>query len=571
MVLRYLSHQINTKHHSHFKLSLAVSAAIFASFSLEPQNAYANAAVFFTELDGDENVISEPTGNNTAFVNVGVTLTLTNIANWAQFDLGCDIDGRVSVFDFNTTEGLDYTLPTDLTFNVNLNATDESEISVVVDIPFEILADFETEENEFVDVEITDVEAVCGSSGGETADTFENRTSDVFISENNNGYGSSITITDTFNEGTEEPIIDNNIDEFPDEQASLKTQVQDITNLATHTGLLQTRRLGAELENIRKGKRGLNVNNLQVNVNGIHVPFNQWGYDKNNETKGAGAGDPLVDFGRWGMFVSGAIEIGEQKNTNNRDNEYDSSILLLGVDYQFNTNLVAGGALGYTSLKSETGNNIATTEFTKVNYFTFLSYYKEDFYFDAILGYGDTDYDLDRIVINDNLSATTNGDEINASIGAGYQFNLKRSLINIHALLNYVDVNVDAYNEQTDGIELTANVNNFSKQSFVSNIGVEYSFNINTSFAVIAPQFKLGWEHQFEGNAVTISGNFVGEEISQPFEIDTNILDQNYFTAQMGITATFPHGISSYITYDTYADRNDLSSEMYSFGIRGQF
>jgi len=560
-------------------LKLAVSTAVFVSFSFPSQNSYAFGQLTFTELRAVNtslspvNIVAEPLADNTQFVNAGVTFTLTDPDNWAGFDLGCNINGSVSITEPRVsgaaaTRDSDYLVPSDLTFSTSINATDVVASSVSIDIPFEVLSDFDVEEDESFGLEIIEVQAVCTGTDGEGVAFSEDRTGDVEISTDGGyGYGTDITISDTFNDGTEEPTVDNTVDVFPNEQTSLITQVQDITNLSVHTGLLQSRRLGTELENLRKGKRGLNVNNLQVKVNDVHLPIGEWHYE--NDAKGAGAGDPLVGFGRWGAFVSGSIEFGEQRN--NGDNEYDSSIILIGADYQFSSNLVVGAALGYTSLESETGNNIATTEFTKTSYYTFFSYYEDNLYVDGILGYGDVDYDLSRTVISDTLNATTGGDEINASFGLGYQLDFKRSTINLRGLVNYIDAGVDAYSEQSDGVELTANVDNFSKKSFVSNIGAEYSFNINTSFGVFVPQFTLGWEHQFDGEAVTISGNFVGESASQDFAFQTNSLDQNYFTAQIGLTATFTHGISAYITYDTYGERDDLSSELYAFGIRGQF
>ena len=577
MTFAHPHRKMKTKFKKNMTLKLAVSTAIFASFSFPSQNSYAFGQLTFTELAavdtsrGPVNIVAEPTTGNTQFVNAGVTFTLLNPDNWAAFDLGCNINGSVSITEPNVsgavaTRGSDYLVPSDLTFSATINAADAAGSSVSVDIPFEVLSDFDTEEDESFGVDIIEVQAVCTGTDGDGTVFSEDRTGDVQVSTGY-GYGTDITISDTFNDGAEEPVVDNTVDVFPNEQTSLITQVQDITNLSIHTGLLQSRRLGTELENLRKGKRGLNVNNLQVKVNDVHLPIGEWRYK--NDVKGAGAGDPLAGFGRWGAFVSGSIEFGEQKN--NGDNEYDSSIILIGADYQFSSNLVVGAALGYTSLESEAGNNIVTTEFTKTSYYTFFSYYEDNLYVDGILGYGDVDYDLSRTVVSDTLNAATGGDEINVSFGLGYQFDLKRSNINLRGLVNYVDAGVDAYSEQSDGVELTANVDNFSKKSFVSNIGAEYSFNINTSFGVFVPQFTLGWEHQFDGEAVTVSGNFVGESASQDFAFQTNRLDQSYFTAQIGLTATFTHGISAYITYDTYGERDDLSSELYAFGIRGQF
>jgi len=102
-------------------------------------------------------------------------------------------------------------------------------------------------------------------------------------------------------------------------------------------------------------------------------------------------------------------------------------------------------------------------------------------------------------------------------------------------------------------------------------LGAEFSWAINTSVEIFSAQRALSWEHQYEGNAVAITGNFVGENSSKAFEIETNILGEDYLNAQLGFTATFKHGVSAYLIYETFLERNDLDADIYSFSLQDQF
>lgn len=573
----------NLRNSKQFKLKpkpafkLAVSLGIAASGSIASQSVMAMPLLEFTDLSGNT-IIAEPSDNGVASLNIGVSLRGIDNSILREYDK-CTVTGSVFISSENATNNIDYRTPSTRDFSLSLSSvilgakTDQASLTKVTafdndeqEILFEVLPDNDAEPDEVLNVEIIDVIALCEVAGDNNGGTFD--VTNEIVNTTEYGYGATITIEDTFNERPINP--EQELNEVPEEQLTLKTQVQDMSQLGIHTGLIQARRLGSELENIRKGKRGLNVDNLQVSIDGTAMPA-FWNYQNTKgEEKGAGAGDALNDFGRWGVFLSGAVEIGEQLNSDN-DNEYTSSLILAGADYHFTDNFVGGAAFGYTNLNSELASDLASTDFTKINYFAFASYYKESFYFDAIAGYGITKYDLARKVLSDNLIADTDGKELNASVGTGYQFNIKRSALNLFALVNYVDASVNAYSETTDGLELTADVNNFNTQSIISSFGAQISWPINTSFAVISPQFSVAWEHQYEENPVSITGNFIGEGISQAFEFETSKLDQDYYSAQVGLTAAFKHGISGYFTYDTYVDRNDLHSEMYSFGLRGQF
>lgn len=528
------------------------------------------ATLQFTITDSNVDV-AEPTGTDTQIVNIGPTLTSDN-EDWST---NCTVSGMISVTQ--GTDSTDYRIldSQNFTFNTTpiVNDGPFSFETQSQEIRFEVLADFEEEDDEEVDFTITDITATCDNGEGNTDVSSDVSNATEF------GYGLKITIQDTLNEPeeVEEPIEEVPDTTLPTEQISLQSQINDMHILTLHTAALQTRRLSSEISRSRKGNRGVNTNNLQVRINNEATPIDEWlNYVNANQTPtseetGLNAGDTLTDFGRWGFFINGTIDIGDSESASASGSDYDSSLLLFGADYQVNTKFLLGGAIGLTNLNSDSQDNTYTTDFDRTSFSLFGSYYSDTYYLDAILGYGDNSYDLTRTVTDDTIIADTDGKEINIALGAGYQIYIKRSSLNLFSIINYIDADVNEYQEFTAGTVATAQVDSFHSKSLTSSLGTELSWSINTSIGVFSPQISLAWEHQFKDTPVNITGNLITETTTQAFVFDSTTLDNNYFSTQIGVTGIFKGGVTSYITYDRYLDRDDIESNVYSLGVRWQF
>lgn len=537
--------------------------------------------------------IAEPTGEQRNIINIGPILRSTN-ENWSQ---DCFVSGTIIVtpqpqfLEQNTKtqshnktfsavegqEGEDYDVAEFIDFE--LSTTPErrdvevtSFRDVSQDIPLTVLPDFETEENETLFIEIQNVNAFCEDEGNETTiDVIE----DISITDR-----AQLTITDTFNEAIVEPEepIEPELPEEPEtqdtsipiSQQSIEAQLHDMSNLTLHSAVSRLRRLSSQISNARNDPQKINTRNLNVRIDGKTIPMSAWNKVSQTDIKGAGAGDSLTSGEKWGVFANGTIDIGEQ-NTNATQSDYDSSLILMGLDYQISDTFLLGAALGQTSLDAEHGNRIASTVLDRTSFSLFSSHYGENYYIDAILGLGRNEYDLNRSVNADRLTANTQGEELSFALGAGYQLYARSVSFNIFSQINYIDVSLQSYQEISTGSESLANVDTFSAQSLLSSFGAEISWAINTSFAVISPQASLAFEHQFKNTPTTINGVFIGGSTPKDFEYDNPTTDTNYILTQVGVSAVFKHGISSYITYDTYINRDDLSSNVFSLGLRWPF
>lgn len=362
---------------------------------------------------------------------------------------------------------------------------------------------------------------------------------------------------------------------LPEAQLTLQTQINDIAALTLHSSLARTKNLAKEIRGQRGNNKAFTADNLQIKLQGEAIPQGLWSNALNGDEtslNGMGAGDPLTDFGRWGFFANGTIEIGERSQSQAKDSEFDSTLITLGMDYQLKENFLMGAAYTYVDTKTDINVNQAETKYTMNSLSLFSSFYgKENYYLDLILSYGNTDYDLKREIATDLAQADTQGNEWNIATGAGYKFFFTKGTLNVFTLASYTSATVDGYTESTTGNASAAQINTFDLESFITNIGAEYSWNINTNYAVFVPQVSLDWEHQFNQDPVFVEGALIDGNTPGTFTLKTGLTDNNYFNANLGVSALFTNGISLFFTYETALERDDISADFYTLGGRWQF
>ncbi len=334
--------------------------------------------------------------------------------------------------------------------------------------------------------------------------------------------------------------------------------------LSLQTSSARTKNLRQEINNARNS-RGFN-NNLQVTVGDFVLP----------QSLGLSAGDSSGDFGRWGFFVNGSIDIGSLDKNSQFKMDYDSSLLMAGLDYLVTNSFVIGSALSYTNLEAGTEAS-AKTDLTQGSLSLFGSYYLDDvFYLDAILNFGANEFELNQSITGTDTSlsttqAVTHGNESSFALGTGYNLNKGAAKIRLFSFANYTDVNIDGYRENVVGTTEAASIDDINLQSLTVDFGFEFSWAINTQTGVYLPQLSLAYEHQYADDAVDITGKFIGGLDDQGFYYHGARLDREYLNAQIGINGVFKNGFTSFLSYNTYVNRDDLSSNLYSLGARWQF
>lgn len=418
--------------------------------------------------------------------------------------------------------------------------------SVYTEILFDVLADDEIEARESVSVRSSSYGMVC--DGG------------VSPPYGLSGVYGSFLINDP-------SATQSRANAIPTRQKSLSAQLNSLRTLSLHNSIARDRSIAKEIDRARQNSAGIRTDNLQVQLQGQTLAA--------GNLLGGAAGD-AENFGRWGAFVTGNVDLGKQEKNSAIESDFQTNMLIAGVDYKVSDGVVLGAAITHSD--TDAGDDeTANTDFRRYSLSLFGSIYSGDrFYLDGMLTYGTSAYDLDRRIALDGggadvSSADTDGDELSTSIGAGYNWHRNNVNARLFTFINYIDANIDGYAESVAGNSSAAVVDGMDLQSLIANLGAELSWNINTSAGVFTPMLSIAQERQYADDSVYVTGRFVGGLDEGNFAFSAPDRDDNYLNAQLGLNAVLKNGVSTFVSYDTFIDRKDFASGQFSVGARWEF
>ncbi|MCB1869714.1 MAG: autotransporter outer membrane beta-barrel domain-containing protein, partial [Gammaproteobacteria bacterium] len=296
---------------------------------------------------------------------------------------------------------------------------------------------------------------------------------------------------------------------------------------------------------------------------------------------GGAAGDAVLGSALGG-FLNISYGTGERDDTNQVNAfDYDNYQLVAGVDYRFNDNLVLGGALNYYRADSDfnkvatvSGGGIETDGWGGTFY---ASYTRDDFYLEGTLGYAVSDYDIRRRIliapaIDETAKGTPESRDLSFSIGAGYSIVQGPLTYGPYGRINYSNVDVDSYRETgAEASGLNLDVDSQTWKSLTSVVGMQFSYAVNSSYAVWLPQAKVGWVHQFENDATEMNAVYVNDPRGNILSATTDDPDRDYFELGLGVSAVFRGGMQAFLNYDTLLGFRNLQDHLFTLGARWEF
>lgn len=346
------------------------------------------------------------------------------------------------------------------------------------------------------------------------------------------------------------------------------------------TGTQQLSNISSRLAALRGGAKGFDFGAFALNVDGESVSGRQLAALAADASGGGASADAA--FGKWGFFLNGTVNFGDKDETNNEAGfDYNTTGLTAGVDYRFSEDFIAGGALGYATNDvnfDSKGGGLETETWHIAAYAT--SYLTERTYIDAIVEYGWNDYDSKRNIdyqitssldaVRRQARASFSGAQFGASLSAGYDINEGPVAFGVYAKTAYLSVDVDDYRENNAG-GLNLEMDGFDATSVTTTLGTSVSRVFNTQTAILVPQASFEWEHEYDNDASTLSARFAADPSGTTFLIDTDSPDRDYFRIGLGLSALFPQGITTYLTYTTLLDKRDWTDHLIDAGVRWEF
>lgn len=399
----------------------------------------------------------------------------------------------------------------------------------------------------------------------------------------------------------------------------------------TETAVSQLANVQGRVVQLHRGARGISVAGLSLDrptgpsstgvlLAGLGDPTSYLSADAAQDSEGGGGSDPFGE--RWGLFVSGHFATGDRDATTLEPGyDFDSHDVTLGVDRRVGRAGFFGLAAGFNAADSEldpSDLNPAAQDGTLDVEGTTFSFYAGTGLSDAWLLDGsvaltsnDFDsrtplrYDVPALVINgvpqpahpvsQIAVAETEGEELVASVGIGYDragggFSFQPTL-----RLTYTDASIDGYVERFEtgpgsqidpntgqpfGFGMALEVEDQDVESLISTLGATLAWNVSTGWGVLIPQLRVEWMHEFEDDPRAIVTRFAAtpQSIVALFPdgelnltVFTNEPDRDYFNVGAGFQAVLAGGTQLFLLAETVQDLDNVSSVGGTAGIRFAF
>lgn len=358
--------------------------------------------------------------------------------------------------------------------------------------------------------------------------------------------------------------------------ADLGFTVEQLADALQQVAFEETEILGAQATEASSNQT-INIGNrlqaLRAGITGVSIAGINWN-DRGVETGGM-AGD---DYARWGAFLTGVYGTGERDSSNNVDGfDFDSTGVTAGIDYRFTDSLVAGAAYHLTDSEADIDSNYGETEVEGDSLTVYMTYYQEAFYLEGSVTVGDYDYSTTRNInyhpdtaLHEVINGDTSGDEVSWSLGGGYAMHRDALSYTLYAQMVGLDLDIDGYRETSTGV-LAMSVDDQSIESLQGIVGVQLNYAISGDFGVVHPYVDVAWHNEFKDGDDTISAFYVNDPNAIQFSLVTDDYDSNYFSINVGATVALAGGTQLFVDYDTVVGLADITSHVFSAGVRVAF
>jgi outer membrane autotransporter protein len=306
----------------------------------------------------------------------------------------------------------------------------------------------------------------------------------------------------------------------------------------------------------------------------------------------------LDEFGRWGAWISGRVIFGEKDHTTNQiAYDFDTAGLTFGMDYRFTNEFVAGVAVGYANTDADLGVNDGEMDTKGYSVTLYGTWFKSDrFYMTGSLGYGSNDYEHLRNVryslpgdnstsaifkVAQTMAAEYDGTQTSAAISGGWDFSRNGWTFGPTFRINYVDVDVDAYDETLitpipgfgpGSVGWAVHIDDQNYTSLQPAIGFEFSKAVSRSWGVFIPQGYIEIISELEDGGALVTGKFLGDLNKQgQFTLLTDDFEETFARAGLGFGLILKNNKSAFLMFDSDLGRDLLKTYYVNAGFRWQF
>jgi uncharacterized protein with beta-barrel porin domain len=386
---------------------------------------------------------------------------------------------------------------------------------------------------------------------------------------------------------------------------------------------LSTRATNAQFSNIAGRLNAIRAGGTSAGAGGrvaFSDPYtdpnqNLPGYNRVSLSGGGAAGDYEVAGSRWGWFVEGSFNTGDRDQTANEDGfDFDATSFTGGIDYMLNSGVV-GVSIGVDNYDADFQTNAlvngGSVKLDSTSGSVFGAFYNNNWYFDGILTVANLETDTTRRAFypspnaalcpamapcpgeDDTLLGTADGDYFAGGATIGYDANRGNWDITTALSLAYRDIDIDGYTEvDPNGGGLTLSYDKQNVKSLKSILGVSFSRAFSRDFGILSPYFRAEWHHEFEDDLQSLLAKYSVEELLADqglggaaagvfslnpaqcfscFQVLSDGIDTDFGLLGVGLSAVFSQRIQLYGVFDFLVGADNLTSNNFAVGLRGQF
>jgi outer membrane autotransporter protein len=278
----------------------------------------------------------------------------------------------------------------------------------------------------------------------------------------------------------------------------------------------------------------------------------------------AAGGDSLPEIqDGLGLWVGGKARFGTWDQTASGDRlRFSTDGISAGIDRRFREDLVLGLGFGYARDDTEVGFNGTNSNSTARSVTGYGSYQPTpDVFVDALVGYGVTNLDTQRFVSSTGAFAWADrdGDQVFASLAAGYDFRLERALLSPYARLDYAYDTLDQVTETGAGTDsLTYLEESFS--TFQLALGIRGESRHAMRFGWIEPRAFIEYQHNFEGDRPATLV-YADQARGPRFSVSPSSIVRDALYVGLGSDLVFRNGTRLGLDYELELLASDESSQ----------
>jgi outer membrane lipase/esterase len=274
---------------------------------------------------------------------------------------------------------------------------------------------------------------------------------------------------------------------------------------------------------------------------------------------------------RWGVFVNGDVNLGSQHSDEYPDYDYTTGGVSAGIDYSVTDQLAVGVALGVVNHETDLHQNQGDIKIDGYAVSIYSNYVEKDFYTNAVISYGNNDFDIKRQIDFDHrkAKANTDGTQFSVNIDSGYIARSGNISYGPTLGLKYDRVNINGYTETGAG-SLNMKVDDQQAESLILSVGAQAAVTVKTKIGSIIPNIHASYEYQFAPTHRIITTELVTQP-GVPMHAQTNESDRDYFKLGAGTQILFSQNFTGAIDYEVMLGRENFSNNVIKGEIRYQF